>query len=139
MATISDVNSATQTAKEKRGINDLPGRERVEIFERAAVMLEKHRDEFVHVLQTEAGKTKSDAKGEFDATVQRLRLSREESDRFWGELIPGDWNFSTRDKMALTIREPCGHGGRHNSLQLSPFYRRHQDCACPFWPEARWS
>ena len=107
-ATVSDVISATKAAKEKRGINELPGRERVEIFERAAVLLEKHQDEFVHVLQTEAGKTKSDAKGEFDAALQRLKLSREESNRFWGELIPGDWNFSTKEKMALTIREPVG-------------------------------
>jgi len=107
-ATVSDVISATKAAKEKRGINELPGRERVEIFERAAVLLEKHQDEFVHVLQAEAGKTKSDAKGEFDAALQRLKLSREESNRFWGELIPGDWNFSTREKMALTIREPVG-------------------------------
>ena len=108
MATVSDVISATKAAKEKRGINELPGRERIEIFERAVALMEKHRDEFVHVLQIEAGKTKSDAKGEFDAAVQRLRLSRQEAERFWGELIPGEWNSSTKEKMALTIREPVG-------------------------------
>jgi hypothetical protein len=36
MATAGDVISATKAAKEKRGINELPGRERIEIFERAA-------------------------------------------------------------------------------------------------------
>ena len=47
MATVSDVISATKAAKEKRGINELPGRERIEIFERAVALMEKHRDEFV--------------------------------------------------------------------------------------------
>ena len=97
MATVSDVISATKAAKEKRGINELPGRERIEIFERAVALMEKHRDEFVRVLQIEAGKTKSDAKGEFDAAVQRLRLSRQEAERFWGEVIPGEWNYSTKE------------------------------------------
>ena len=108
MATVSDVISATKVAKEKRGINELPGRERIEIFERAVALMEKHRDEFVRVLQIEAGKTKSDAKGEFDAAVQRLRLSRQEAERFWGEVIPGEWNYSTKEKMAVIIREPVG-------------------------------
>lgn len=108
MATASDVISATKAAKEKRGINELPGRERIEIFERAVALMEKHPDEFVRVLQIEAGKTKSDAKGEFDAAVQRLRLSREEAGRFWGELIPGEWNSITKEKMAVIIREPVG-------------------------------
>ena len=108
LCTRRDVDAATIAAKEKRGIRNLPAIERIEVFNCAAGMLEKHQDEFVRVLQLEAGKTVNDAEGEFHATVQRLRLTMEEARRIYGEYIPGDWATSTMEKMALVIREPVG-------------------------------
>jgi glyceraldehyde-3-phosphate dehydrogenase [NAD(P)+] len=108
LGTRRDVDAATRAAKEKRGIRSLPAIERIEVFNCAAGMLEKHRDEFVTVLQLEAGKTLTDAEGEFYAALQRLRLTMEEARRIFGEYIPGDWSMSTLEKMALVIREPVG-------------------------------
>jgi glyceraldehyde-3-phosphate dehydrogenase [NAD(P)+] len=106
--TENDVELACRTAHERRGIRDLPGSERIEIFECAAGMLEKHRDEFIRILQIETGKTALDAKGEFEATLQRFRFTKEEARRIFGEYIPGDWNTETTEKMAMVIREPVG-------------------------------
>ncbi len=108
LGTRHDVEAACSAAKEKRGIRNLPAIERIEVFNCAAGMLEKHQDEFVRVLQLEAGKTWADAEGEFHATLQRLKLAMEEARRIYGEYIPGDWSTSTLEKMALVIREPVG-------------------------------
>ncbi len=108
LGTRQDVNVAASAAKEKRVIRNLPAIERIEVFNCAAGLLEKHRDEFVRVLQLEAGKTWADAEGEFYATMQRLKLTMEEARRIYGEYIPGDWSINTLEKMALVIREPVG-------------------------------
>jgi len=88
--TENDVNFACRTAKERRGIRELPGFERIEIFECGAGILEKHRDIFIRTLQIETGKTARDAEGEFDAALQRFRFTKQEASRIFGEYIPGD-------------------------------------------------
>ena len=104
----NDAKFACSMAKEKRGIRELPGSERIEIFECAAKTLENHRSEFIRVLQIETGKTAQDAEGEFEAALQRFRFTKEEASRIFGEYIPGDWNKGTTEKMAMVIREPVG-------------------------------
>jgi glyceraldehyde-3-phosphate dehydrogenase [NAD(P)+] len=104
----SDIVAATRAAKTRRAIKELPAIERIEIFSRAASLLERHKSEFIRVLQLEAGKTAKDAESELAATVQRLRLTMEEAGRAFGEYIPGDWSKGTVEKMALVIREPVG-------------------------------
>jgi glyceraldehyde-3-phosphate dehydrogenase [NAD(P)+] len=106
--TENDVNFACRTAYERRGIRELPGRERIEIFECGAGILEKHREMFVRILQIETGKTAQDAEGEFKAVLQRFRFTKQEASRIFGEYIPGDWNTGTTEKMAMVIREPVG-------------------------------
>ncbi len=108
LATPADVSAAAAAAKERRRIRDLPAIERISIFQCAAGMLEQHQAEFVRILILEAGKTLRDAEGEFQATLERLRLTMEEARRIYGEYIPGDWSKGTAGKMALVIREPVG-------------------------------
>ncbi len=107
-AHLLDVNSAVTAAQENRGIRELPGIERIDIFNCAAELLELHKDEFARVLQIEAGKTTKDAAGEVEATVHRLKLTMEEVKRISGDYIPGDWSHDSVGKMALVIREPIG-------------------------------
>lgn len=107
-ATERDVNLAASTAKEKRGIRELPAIERIEIFSCAAAILEQHKFEFARILQLEAGKTNRDAVGEVNATIHRLKLTMEEARRIFGEYLPGDWSSGTVGKIALAIREPVG-------------------------------
>jgi len=104
----ADVDAAVTAASEHRMIRNLPAIERIEIFECAASILDKHRDELAHVLQLEAGKTIKDAQGEVAATIHRLKLTMEEASKIFGEYIPGDWSSDTVGKMALVIREPVG-------------------------------
>ncbi len=108
MATSSDVNLAARSAKEMRGIRELPAIERIEIFNCAAGMLEQQKDLFARILQLEAGKTVMDAAGEVGATIRRLRMTLEEARRIFGEYVPGDWSSDASGKMALVIREPVG-------------------------------
>ena len=108
MASSMDLDSAVTAAQENRGIRDLPGIERIDIFNCAAGLLEQHKDEFTRVLQLEAGKCMRDAAGEVEATVQRLKLTMEEAKRISGEYVPGDWSHDAVGKMALVIREPIG-------------------------------
>ena len=108
MASLTDLNSAVTAAQENRGIRDLPGIERIDIFNCAAELLETHKDEFARVLQIEAGKSTRDATGEVEATVQRLKLTMEETKKISGDYVPGDWSHDSTGKMALVIREPIG-------------------------------
>ena len=108
MAQKIDVNSAVTAAQENREIRELPGVERIDIFNCAAGLMELHKDEFARILQIEAGKSIKDAQGEVEATVQRLKLTMEEAKRISGDYMPGDWSHDAAGKMALVIREPIG-------------------------------
>jgi acyl-CoA reductase-like NAD-dependent aldehyde dehydrogenase len=61
MAQKIDVNSAFTAAQENRGIRELPGIERIDIFNCVAGLMELHKNEFARVLQIEAGKSIKDA------------------------------------------------------------------------------
>ncbi|MCP8322151.1 MAG: aldehyde dehydrogenase family protein, partial [archaeon] len=116
-ASKEDVDKAIDVAYESRQkIRDIPGIERIEIFEKASQLLTKHKDDFVRTLMLEAGKPKRDAEGELRATVDRLKLTMEEARKIFGEYIPGDWSDDTTGKIALVIREPIGV-----VIAISPF------------------
>ncbi|MEM3068410.1 MAG: aldehyde dehydrogenase family protein [Nitrososphaerales archaeon] len=108
-ASKEDVDRATDVAYESRQkIRDIPGIERIEIFERASQILSEYKNDFITTLMLEAGKPKRDAEGEVRATVDRLKLTMEEARKIFGEYIPGDWSDDTTGKIALVIREPVG-------------------------------
>ena len=108
-ASKEDVDKAIDVAYEKRQkIRDIPGIERIEIFEKASQLLSKYKDDFVRTLMLEAGKPKRDSEGELRATIDRLKLTMEEARKIFGEYIPGDWSDDTTGKIALVIREPVG-------------------------------
>lgn len=92
----------------RRAIRDLPGWKRIEVFEKAAALLEEHRGAFEEALLLEAGKPHHDQQGEVGATIQRLRATRSEAGHIYGEYLPGDWAPDTVGKMALVVREPLG-------------------------------
>jgi glyceraldehyde-3-phosphate dehydrogenase [NAD(P)+] len=107
-ASHEDVAKAATSAKENKGIRDLPAIERIEIFNCAAGLIDEHKDELSRILQYEAGKTAKDAIGEVAATMHRLKLTMEEARKIFGDYVPGDWSIDTVGKMALVIREPIG-------------------------------
>ncbi|MFP3265665.1 MAG: NADP-dependent glyceraldehyde-3-phosphate dehydrogenase [Acidilobus sp.] len=92
----------------RRSIRDMPGEERVEVFERAADALEGAREDLVNILIINAGKTRRAAEGEVDASVERLRLAKLDVRRIYGDYVPGDWSHETLETEAIVKREPLG-------------------------------
>lgn len=82
--------------------------ERGAILERAAQLLEPKADEFVRIMQMEAGFTAADAAGEVRRCVQTLKLSAEEARRLAGEVIPLAGAPQQAGRMGFTLRVPLG-------------------------------
>ncbi|MGC8601487.1 MAG: aldehyde dehydrogenase family protein [Thermoprotei archaeon] len=107
--TLDDVEKAMQwVSGEGKKIRDIPAIDRILIFQKARDILKEHKEEIARALVLEGGKTIRSAKGEVDATAQRLMLTMEEARKIYGEYIPGDWAEDTVGKMGLAIREPEG-------------------------------
>jgi glyceraldehyde-3-phosphate dehydrogenase [NAD(P)+] len=112
-----DLDLAIKSANEnKHKIRDMAAIDRLELVNKIRQEIENHREEIVNVLMKEAGKAYNSANGEITATIERLRLSMEDSRKIMGEYIPGDWSSDTTRKIALVIREPLGV-----VLGISPF------------------
>jgi glyceraldehyde-3-phosphate dehydrogenase [NAD(P)+] len=87
---------------------DLPGWRRLEILERVAQKLEELKEDFVNILILNAGKTRSQAIGEVNATIDRLRSAHLDARKIFGEYMPGDWDSTTVETEAIVRREPAG-------------------------------
>ncbi len=111
------INKAVSSAdSNKSKIRGMAAIDRIELMNTARVELEKHKEEIVNMLVRESGKSFRSASGEFNAMIERLRLSMEDSRKIIGEYLPGDWSSDTSQKIALVIREPLG-----TVLGISPF------------------
>jgi glyceraldehyde-3-phosphate dehydrogenase [NAD(P)+] len=89
-------------------VRDIPGEKRLEIYHKAADLLDKNRTDFVEVLVKNAGKTLPAANGEVDASIERFRKSDLDTRKIMGDFIPGDWSLETLETEALVRREPLG-------------------------------
>jgi succinate-semialdehyde dehydrogenase/glutarate-semialdehyde dehydrogenase len=78
------------------------------IHERAATLREPKADEFVRIMQMEAGFTQSDASGEVRRCLQTLKLSAEEARRLAGDVIPLAGAPQQAGRMGFTLRVPLG-------------------------------
>jgi succinate-semialdehyde dehydrogenase/glutarate-semialdehyde dehydrogenase len=78
------------------------------ILERAGQLLEPKAEEFVRIMQMEAGFTASDAAGEVRRCVQTLKLSGEEARRLAGDVIPLAGAPQQGGRMGFTLRVPLG-------------------------------
>lgn len=115
--TSSGVKMAIDSAwKNRESIRSVPGIERIELFKRAAQIVQTNADSLVRSLVLETGKPVHNAKAEVQATVNRMNLSAEEARKIFGEYVPGDWSEDTMQKIAIVLREPVGV-----VLAISPF------------------
>ncbi|MEM2707268.1 MAG: aldehyde dehydrogenase family protein, partial [Ignisphaera sp.] len=90
------------------GVRDLPGWRRLEILEKIGDLIEKYREDFVNVLIVNTGKTRSQAQGEINASIDRLRRADLDARKIFGDYIPGDWDQTTVETEAIVRREPFG-------------------------------
>lgn len=89
-------------------VRELSGDKRLEIVFKIANLLEDRIDDFAEVLVVNAGKLKSQARGEVAASVERLRKAPLDLRRIYGDYIPGDWSPQTLESEAVVRREPYG-------------------------------
>ncbi len=82
--------------------------ERGAILERAAMLVQARLDEFVRIMQMEAGFTVSDASGEVRRCAETLRLSAEEARRLAGEVVPLAGAPQQAGRFGFTLRVPLG-------------------------------
>ena len=113
----SGVKLAIDSAwRNRESIRSVPGIERIELFKRAAQIVQSNEDFLVRSLVLETGKPVHNAKAEVRATMNRMNLSAEEARKIFGEYVPGDWSEDTMQKIAIVLREPVGV-----VLAISPF------------------
>jgi acyl-CoA reductase-like NAD-dependent aldehyde dehydrogenase len=82
--------------------------ERGAVLERAAVLLQSHAEDFVRIMQMEAGFTVSDASGEVRRCIQTLKLSAEEARRLAGDVVPLAGAPQQAGRFGFTLRVPLG-------------------------------
>lgn len=89
-------------------IRDTPGWRRIELFERIADLMEKYKNDLVESLIYNAGKTRSQALGEVNSSIDRLRNAHLDARKVFGEYLAGDWDQTTLETEAIVRREPFG-------------------------------
>lgn len=89
-------------------IRDLPGSKRLELLYKIADLMDEHKDDIIEALVINAGKTYTQAKGEVNASIDRLRRSELDARKIFGEYVPGDWDATTLETEAIVRKEPFG-------------------------------
>jgi glyceraldehyde-3-phosphate dehydrogenase [NAD(P)+] len=97
-------------------IRNTPGYRRIEFLEKMADLIEEYREEFIESLIIGAGKTRDQANGEVNASINRLRRAELDLRKIYGDYIPGDWDQTTLETESLVRKEPYGI-----VLAISPF------------------
>ncbi|BBL45691.1 NAD(P)-dependent glyceraldehyde-3-phosphate dehydrogenase [Nanobdella aerobiophila] len=97
-------------------IRDTPGYKRIEGFLKTIDLINENIEDFVNVLMINVGKTKSQAIGEINSTIERLKRINLDVKKIYGEYQPGDWSSDYLESEGIIKREPLGL-----ILAISPF------------------
>jgi succinate-semialdehyde dehydrogenase / glutarate-semialdehyde dehydrogenase len=107
-ASLEQVTKAVSAARRSFETHRLDPYDRYRILMRVSDLIEKHREEFVRTIVSEAGFPASDASNEVSRTVQTFIISAEESKRLTGEVVPIEAAPGNAHRMAFSIRVPRG-------------------------------
>jgi len=108
-ATKSDASMAVEAAyRAKDVIAGMDAIERIEILEKIHSLVLKHQKDMINIIVKEAGKPFETARGEVNATAERLHLATEEAKYLEGAYIPGDLVQGTSRRFAIVSRKPLG-------------------------------
>src|SRR5947209_10043763 len=86
----------------------LAGYERQQILSRVSQSIAAQREDFTRLMVGEAGKPIAAARAEVDRAVFTFRIAAEESVRISGEVLPLDWQESTKGNWSIIRRFPVG-------------------------------
>src|SRR5579859_5223240 len=107
LATQADARDAVSSAA-AASASPLPPARRKEILGEAARLLAAHSAEVTAAYIAETGFTRADAATEVSRAIGTLRLSAEEAPRIAGEEVPVAATQGSENRLAFTIRVPCG-------------------------------
>lgn len=86
----------------------LPAHQRIEILERAAVLMKNKVEELTNIAAQEGGKPYIDSKVEVERAINSVKIAAEYISHIKGEQIPMELNKASMNRMAFTIKEPIG-------------------------------
>ena len=86
----------------------LPAPRRIEILERAAVLVASRADSLAMQAAREGGKPLTDSKVEIRRAVEGIKVAAREIWQLGGSEVPMRMTASSTNRMAYTFREPCG-------------------------------
>ena len=93
--------------------------ERGAILDRASELVAAREDDFVRVMQAEAGFTVADARGEVMRCKETLKLSAEEARRLAGDVVPLEGAIPRDDVVVIRVDEGSvdveDRSGRHGA------------------------
>ncbi|WP_240375517.1 aldehyde dehydrogenase family protein [Bacillus piscicola] len=108
-ASREDVERAIKLAREGAPIAaNLSVRERMDILNKAASLVEENHEDFARTIAAEGVKTINEARSETTRAIETLRLSAEEARRLTGESINFDQMPGNEDRMGYYFRFPVG-------------------------------
>ena len=86
----------------------IPAHKRADMLIKVADFIEEYKQLFRDVLIVEGGKPISEAEGEVESTITRLRMIHQDLGRLLNVGIPGEYGAGTENKYAIVVREPVG-------------------------------
>ncbi len=89
-------------------IRDMPGEKRLEMLQKLAKLMEEAAEDIAESLILNAGKTRRQAWGEVEASIDRLLKAPLDLRKLGGDYIPGDWSHHTLESEGIVRREPYG-------------------------------
>jgi len=108
-ATVEDCERALAFADSAaRRIGKIPGHVRYQWLNKAAALLRERTEEFARTITAEEGKTLAESRAEVGRAVETLTLSAEEAKRIAGRGVPIDGAPDAANRLAFTVRVPCG-------------------------------
>ncbi len=106
---VEHVNSAIERLHYSwPSLKAIPAHKRADMLMKVADFIQEYRQLFRDVLIIEGGKPISEAEGEVDSTITRLRMIHQDLGRLLNVGIPGEYGVGTENKYAIVVREPIG-------------------------------
>jgi acyl-CoA reductase-like NAD-dependent aldehyde dehydrogenase len=88
--------------------NWIPAYKRIEILEKAAVIMNDRSEELIHIAISEGGKPYKDSKAEILRAIKGVKLAAEHISQLKGEQIPMELTEASVNRIAFTSKEPIG-------------------------------
>lgn len=110
LITKNDIDTILETAQNlfDDQSNWIPAFKRIEILEKAALIMNERTEELIHLAISEGGKPYKDSKAEILRAIKGVKLAAEHISQIKGEQIPMGLTEASLNRIAFTSKEPIG-------------------------------